>query len=97
MLVAPKTVELVSVENEGMVSLLGKQVELRCAVYIYAGILTGVNDTCVKLDKMAIVYETGPFNDTKYKDAQLVGDGQYVKTDMIESFGPCTKTYVGRD
>lgn len=93
MKVLPAKIEVVEVENEGLVSLLGKQVEIRCNVYIYAGTLVGVNQTCVKLDNMAIVYETGPHNDTKYKDAQKIGDGQYVMMALMESFGPCSKKY----
>lgn len=85
--------KLVEVPNEGLVSLLGKQVEIRCNVYIYAGILIGVNDTCVKLDKAAIVYETGPFSDKMYKDAQKIGDNQYVCTALMESFGESKKEY----
>ena len=71
--------QVVEVENEGFISLLGQQVEIRCNVYIYAGKLVGVNDTCIKLDNMAIVYETGPHQDKAYKDAQKVGDGQYIQ------------------
>lgn len=93
MKVLPAKVELVEVENEGLISLLGKQVEIRCNVYIYAGILVGVNSNCVKLDEFAIVYETGPFTDAKYKDAQRLGDGQYVMLGLIESFGPSSKKY----
>lgn len=93
MKVLPEKIEVVEVENEGFLSLLGKKVEIRCNVYIYAGVLVGVNQTCVKLDNAAIVYETGPFTDTKYKDAQKIGDGQYVSMGLIESFGPCSKTY----
>lgn len=89
----PNTVALVEVENEGFISLLGKQVEIRCNVYIYTGILVGVNQTCVKLDNAAIVYETGPLTDVKYKDAQKLGDGQYVQTGLVESFGPSSKAY----
>ena len=89
----PKTIEVIEVENEGFLSLLGKQVEIRCNVYIYAGILVGVNSTCVKLDNAAIVYETGAFTDPKYKDAQKIGDGQFVSLGLIESFGPCNKMY----
>lgn len=93
MKVLPSTVEVIEVENEGFMSLLGKQVEIRCNVYIYAGILRGVNSSCVKLDNAAIVYETGPFTDKKYKDAQKLGDGQYISLGLIESFGPCNKGY----
>ena len=86
-------VEVVEVENEGLVSLLGQQVEIRCNVYIYTGTLVGVNDSCVKLNRCAIVYETGAFTDKQYKDAQIIGDGQYVMLGLIESFGPSKKSY----
>ena len=86
-------VKVIEVEDEGMISLLGKQVEIRCNVYIYTGILIGVNTTCVKLQDAAIVYETGPFTDAKYKDAQRLGGEQYVAMGLIESFGETKKGY----
>jgi hypothetical protein len=76
------------VQGEGLVALLGEHVMLFCANYIYAGTLTGVNDTCVLLDDAKIVYETGPFSDAKYKDAQsLPTKSWYIQTSAIESFG----------
>jgi hypothetical protein len=93
MKILPSKIEVIEVENEGFISLLGKQVEVRCNVYIYAGILVGVNSNCIKLDRMAIVYETGAFTDLSYRDAQIIGDGQFIQTGLIESFGPCNKTY----
>ena len=85
--------QLIEVENEGFISLLGKQVEVRCNVYIYTGILEGVNDTCIKLKDAAIVYETGAFTDNKYKNAQRIPGEQYVSMRLIESFGESNKTY----
>jgi len=79
------------VENEGLESLLGKAVVLWCGVYIYTGKLVGVNDTCVKLEGAKVVYETGPHQDTKWKDAQAIADSWYVTTQSIESFGETTK------
>ena len=81
------------VENEGLESLLGKQVVLWCGVYIYAGKLVGVNGTCVKLDNAKVVYETGPHGDAKFKDAQEVTNGTpwYITTQAIESFGETHK------
>jgi len=76
------------VENEGLESLLGKRVTLFCGVYIYTGNLVGVNDTCVKLEDAAIVYETGPFNQKDWKDSQsLSNKAWYVTKQSIESFG----------
>jgi len=81
-----KLVEVQEVENEGLISLLGEQVILFCCNYFYAGKLVGVNDTCVLLENGAIVYETGPFGDLKWKDAQKVADKLYINVDTIESF-----------
>lgn len=76
------------VEGEGLLSLLGKRVLLMCAGYFYEGELIGVNDSCVKLKDPGIVYETGPFSESKYKDLQkLHVDEWYVSTNLIESFG----------
>ena len=75
------------VEKEGFMSLLGKRITLFCAVYIYTGKLVGVNDTCIKLEDPAIVYETGPFNDKKWKDAQSLPNTIYIQTGMVEAFG----------
>jgi len=55
--------------------------------YIYTGDLTGVNDSCVLLSNAAIVYETGPLTDGKWKDAQSLPGEWYVQTAAIESFG----------
>jgi hypothetical protein len=80
-----KTVEEVS--GEGLLALLGQRVTLYCSAYIYTGELIGVNDTCVKLKDAAIVYETGPFTDKVWKDAQKLPNDWYVQTSSIESFG----------
>ena len=75
------------VSGEGLESLIGKRVTFFCAVYIYTGDLVGVNNTCVKLENPAIVYETGPFNTKSWKDAQNLPNEMYLQTAMIESFG----------
>ena len=93
MLKQPQTAQLVDVPNEGFVSLLGKPVEIRCNVYIYCGILVGINETYAKLDRAHIVYETGAYSQSTYQDAQLIGDGQFVMLGLIESFGPTTKKF----
>ena len=76
-----------TVEGEGLEKFLGEKVLLMCGCYFYAGVLAGVNDTCVLLKDAAIVYETGPWTDRVYKDVQKVADEWYVQTAMIESFG----------
>ena len=75
------------VENEGLIKLIGETVTLFCAVYIYTGKLIGVNETCVLLEDAKIVYETGPFGEKSWKDAQSLPNQWYVQTAMIESFG----------
>ncbi len=76
------------VEGEGLEALLGEKVALFCANYIYAGVLAGVNETCVLLSDPMIVYETGPLTDKQWKDAQALPSPWYVQTSAIESFGP---------
>jgi hypothetical protein len=82
------------VENneEGFLALIGKNVEVFCGIYIYAGKLVGVNATCNKLENPHLVYETGAFNDKKYKDAQAMNRTfHYISTGFVESFGETHK------
>jgi hypothetical protein len=75
-------------DQEGFMALIGQRITVFCAVYIYTGDLVGVNETCIKLKDVAIVYETGAFNTKEWKDAQkLPGEFFYVQTAMVESFG----------
>ncbi len=83
-----KIVNVTEVQGEGLVALLGEKVMLFCMNYIYAGILSGVNESCVQLTEAHIVYETGSFADKGFKDAQrLPGEAWYVQVGAIESFG----------
>jgi hypothetical protein len=75
------------IEDEGLEALMGKRVTLFCGVYIYTGKLVGVNQTCVKLEDAGIVYETGPFTESHWKDCQKLPNDWYVSTQSIESFG----------
>ncbi len=75
------------VDGEGLVKLLGERITLFCLNYIYTGMLTGVNDTCVLLTEPAIVYETGAFTDKAWKDAQSLPHELYVMLACVESFG----------
>ena len=82
------------VENkeEGFMALMGENVEVFCGIYIYAGKLVGVNTSCIKLANPHLVYETGAFNDKKYKDAQSMNrEFHYIQQGFIESFGTTTK------
>ena len=80
-----KLVEEVS--GEGLDKLLGERVTLFCVNYIYTGLLSGVNDQCVLLKDVAIVYETGALNSKDWKDAQSLPGEWYVSIAAIESFG----------
>ena len=76
------------VPGEGLESLMGEVVTLFCMNYIYTGKLIGVNETCVLLQNPKIVYETGSFTDSDWKDAQALPRNEwYVQTASIESFG----------
>ena len=77
-------------DEEGFMALIGKRVTCFCAVYIYTGDLVGVDDTCIKLENPAIVYETGAFTNKQWKDAQPLPTCLYLKTDMSESLGEVT-------
>ena len=83
-----KIVEVTEVQGEGLKSLLGQNVLLFCLNYIYTGKLAGINETCVLLESPSIVYETGAFSESIYKDAQrLHTNTWYIQRSAIESFG----------
>jgi hypothetical protein len=83
-----KLVEVVTVENEGLLSLLGKKVTFFCINYIYTGEIIGVQEDCVLIKNPSIVYETGAFTEKTYKDIQsLCVDQFYIAKNSIESFG----------
>lgn len=88
MLIKAQPAEVIEVPNEGLVTFLDKEVLLFGLNYIYAGKLTGVNDTFVKIEGAKIVYETGNFTAKGYTDAQNLPQGTwYVQRSAIESFG----------
>ena len=80
-------VKVEEVASEGLVSFLGKRVTLLCLNYFYTGKLVGVNDEYCKLEDPSIVYETGPFGDGEWKDAQSLPSPHYVMKGSVESFG----------
>jgi len=82
-----KLVNVVEVEGEGLAALLGENVLLFCANYIYHGTLTGVNSTCILLEDASIVYETGELCANTFKDAQKLPNQHYIQISAIESFG----------
>ncbi len=81
-----KLVNVVEVEGEGLNGLMGERITLFCLNYIYTGKLVGVSETYVRLDDAAIVYETGPLCDGKWKDAQPLPHPVYIMLRCVESF-----------
>jgi hypothetical protein len=83
-----KVVNVTEVNGEGLIKLLGEQVTIFCANYIWTGLLLGVNEDCILLENPAIVYETGPWDDKKWKDSQALSTKEfYIMKNAIEAFG----------
>jgi len=82
------------VAKEGLENLIGEDVLIFCFNYFYYGKLIGVNDSCIKLQNVYQVFETGAFNDSKFKDAQKLADEWYIQNSAIESFGKSFKTVL---
>ncbi len=82
-----KLIKVEEVSGEGLMGLMGQTVTLFCLNYIYTGLLVGVNETYVKLEKAKVVYETGAFAEKDWKDAQSLPGDWYVQTSAVESFG----------
>lgn len=81
-----KLVSVVEVE-EGLDTFLGEKVLVMCNNYHYSGTLSGVNDIFIKLDNCSIVYETGAWTDSKFKDSQSLGaEPHYIMIGHIEGF-----------
>lgn len=82
-----RLVNVTEVEDDGFVSLMGKKVLVTCARYAYAGVLSGVNETCISISNPSIVYETGPWGATSWKDAQSLNVPEiFIQVAAIESF-----------
>lgn len=78
--------QVIEVDNEGLISLLGQSITVFCLNYIYSGTLEGVNEKVIKLKDASIVYETGSFTETAFKDAQKLPNSIYLSIATIESF-----------
>jgi hypothetical protein len=78
---------ITEVENEGLMSLMGKRVFVVASSYFYEGVLTGVNNECVLLEDAYFVFESGDFTGNKIDLAEKIQSGKiYVQKNMIESF-----------
>jgi len=79
---------VVEIDDGGFDAMLGEKVCLFCGVYIYTGILSGVNTDHLELTEPKIVYETGPLASGDWKDAQPLPSPWRVMKGGIESWGP---------
>jgi len=79
---------LVETAGEGLESYLEQKVAIFGLVYIYTGVLSGVNDEDVELTDASIVYETGELAAGPWKDAQALPSPWNVRISAIESWGP---------
>lgn len=82
-----KRVEVIEVEEEGLIKLLGEYITVYCQTYIYAGILCGINDYCILLSDCSIVYDTGSHSKEKYEIQEKMPNDWYIMRSKIESFG----------
>lgn len=87
-----KLVKVEEVAGEGFLALMGQQVYVLCMNYHYTGKLVGVNDTFVKLETGAIVYESGSHTDSKFKDAQVISEELYIQLNSVEAFAATKKS-----
>lgn len=76
------------VENEGLISLLGKNVIVFVTDgYIYFGELTGVNTNDIRISNAKIVYETGKWDSNTFVDAQAIPCPHvYIRSSQITSY-----------
>jgi hypothetical protein len=74
-------------EGEVLEKFLGEKILVMCANYFYNGALKGINETCILLSNASIVYETGEWSASNFKDVQQLPSEWYVQLSAIESFG----------
>ena len=79
---------VVETVDGGFDAALDTKVCLFCGVYIYTGILSGVNDDHLELTEPKLVYETGKLNEGGWADAQQLPSPWRVMRQGIESWGP---------
>ena len=77
---------LIDDKSEGLVSLIGQRVTFFAMNYIYTGKLVGVNTRDVKLEDAGIVYETGSFTESNWKDMQKLPQAIYIRLNSVEAY-----------
>lgn len=79
---------IVETQDGGFDALLGEKITTFCGVYIYTGVLIGVNADHLELKDAKLVYETGELASGQWKDAQALPSPWRVMKQGIESWGP---------
>jgi hypothetical protein len=77
---------IVETSDGGFDVMLGEKIQVWCGVYIYAGVLAGVNDDHIELTSASVVYETGELGASTWRDAQAVRGTLRVMKQAIESW-----------
>ena len=67
--------------------LLGQKMTFWCLNYIYSGDLTGVYEEMIELTNPIVIYETGEFDDPKWKDFSKLPHKIYIMKGNVESWG----------
>ena len=80
--------KIIKIEDGRFDAMLGDKIAVFCGVYIYTGVLSGVNEDLIELKEAMIVYETGKLASGRWKDAQKLPSPWYVMRQGIESWGP---------
>ncbi len=78
---------IVETADGGYEAMLGEKIFLMCGCYFYAGVLAGVNEDHLELEDAKIVYETGPWNQKGWSDAQSLPGTWRIMKQAIESWG----------
>ena len=74
--------------TSGFEAVLGEKVSIWCGVYIYTGVLAGVNEDHIELRDPKLVYDTGELSSGDWNDAQSLPDPWRVMRQAVESWGP---------
>ena len=84
----PNMKRIVETQEGGFEAVLGEKVCLFCGVYIYTGVLQGVNADHLELKDPKLVYATGELASGDWADAQRLPGVWRVMKQAIESWGP---------
>ena len=78
-----------------MCKFIGKRITFFCCRYIYAGVLSEIEQDSYLLTDCGIVYETGAFGTPSWKDYQKLPNDFYVSKQAVESFGLLKELVTG--